>query len=156
MATSISLLIFAAAITLYIVTLNSWKEATVVLEVGRSANLAMERLLRGFKSDSDSAPRGLLDAKAFILDNPAKIRFTSGIDLKERSFYLEADKLMYDPDTSAALDEREVADNIASLSFADASNPPKKNILINLSASKEVKGAGKTISLSSKVYLRNG
>lgn len=134
---------------------SAWYETNAILEIQRRANLGVERVLRGFKSDSDSAPRGLLDAKTFTIDSPQAVRFTSGIDSKERRFYLQDNKLMYDPDTSVGLDETAVLDNISSLTFTASLENPTRVILIELIVSKEVKGVNKTISLSGTAFLRN-
>lgn len=140
---------------LYIMLQTSWQDTSAVLEIERTANLAMERMARGFKSGSDAAPRGLLDAKSFVIEGGSNIKFVSGIDLKERSFYLESGRLMYDPDTSAGSDEKPLLNSISALVFtADAGNPAKA-VLISLTVSKSVKGIDRTMSLSSMVFLRN-
>lgn len=122
----------------------SWQDTSAVLEVQRTASLAMERM-----------SRGLFDAKSFTLEGGTKIKFVSGIDLKERSFYLENNKLMYDPDTSVGSNEKPLLDNVSALVFAVDAGNPTKAVLISLTVSKSVKDINKTMSLSSTVFLRN-
>lgn len=159
-ASVIGLWVTVIAVVLYIVTQATWQDSACCLEIQRNANMAMEKILRGTRADSDSAAHGLLDAKTFAIDNPGKIRFTSGVDSKERSFYLSGDCLMYDPDTSVSLDEKAAADKIKKLKFEDVTdyeaNPNKKIISIELTTSKAVKGVDKTVDLSGRALLRNG
>lgn len=156
MGVAISLFVVVIAATLYLMMQSSWYDTSATLEIQRTANLGMERLFRGFKANSDSAHRGLLDAKSFAVDSPGNIRFTSGIDSKERSFYLQDNKLMYDPDTSASSNELSILDNVSTLTFAASAPNPTKVVLINLTISKIVKGIDKTMNLSSVAVLRNG
>lgn len=156
MGMAIGLFVIIIAATLYLMMQTSWYDTSATLEIQRTANLGMERLFRGFKADSDPAPRGLLDAKSFVIDSPGNIRFTSGIDSMERSFYLESNKLMYDPDTSAGSNEQSILDGVSALTFAASAQNPAKVVLINLTISRIVKGVDKTMSLSSVAVLRNG
>jgi type II secretory pathway pseudopilin PulG len=154
-ATVIALWVVGITIVLFLITQNSAYDINTNLEIQRKANLAMERLLRGFKSASDSAARGILDAKSFTIDNPQKIRIISGIDSKERSFYLENDKLMYDPDTSAGLDEISIIDSVSALTFTDSTDNPGRIVLIDFTVAKSVRGVDKTMNLTGVAVLRN-
>lgn len=141
---AISLFVVAITIILYVMMQTSGQDTNAVLETERAANLAMERITRG-----------LFDAKSYTLDGATKIRFVSGIDLKERSFYLENNQLIYDPDTSVGSNEKPLVDDISALVFAASAVNPSKAVQVGVSVSKSVKGISKTMSLSSTVFLRN-
>jgi type II secretory pathway pseudopilin PulG len=154
--TAIAMFVVVMTVVLYIMLQASWQETTAILEIERTANLAMEKMFRGFKAPSDAAPRGLLDARTFSIVGGTRINFDSGMDSKQRSFYLAGDKLVYDPDTSVGSDEVDIAGNISGLAFAASTDNPARVVLINLSASRPVKGVDRTINVFSEVFLRNG
>jgi len=155
-ASALSLCLIGICIIMYMMLQVSWQETNAVLEIERKASLAMERLLRGFNADSDLAPRGLLDAKSFVIDEPGRIRFTSGIDSVERSFYFDDGRLMYDPNTSIGTNEILLTEGISILTFSVPSGGPAKLVLINIMVSKQVRGVAKNINLWGAASLRNG
>lgn len=154
--TALTLFVIAGAVTLYVTLQTSWQDTSAVLETERTATLATERLLRGFRTNSDTAPRGLLDAKSFTIDGQTRIDFISGIDSKQRSFYLADNKLMYDPDTSVSSNEVPVAGNILDITFAASAANPGRAVTISLTAYKTVGGVNKTADIATTVFLRNG
>jgi type II secretory pathway component PulJ len=157
-AALISVWVVVIAIVLYVISQASWQEAAAALEIQRKAQLAMETLLRGYKTAADAAARGLLEAKAFTIAGTGDIRFTSGLDSRQRRFYLNNGWLVYDPDVSNpdTAEEKNIVNNISNLVFADLSGASKKIVAIDLSVSKVVKGTNRTIDLSEWVVLRNG
>lgn len=117
-------------------------------------SIATEKLVRGVRGASETRKNGIREAKSFtipILDS-STIQFVSGVDSQSRSFYLDSDKIIYDPDTLVTDDEVVAAKNIESLSFEKLSS---RRIRINMTLEKYVRDKLINVSLETEVTIRN-
>ena len=150
MATTIMTLVISGSITIYIMSLTAWKEGSVQIALQRKASIAMEKMLRGV-----TGMDGIREADTVVLPNTTTIQYTSGIDSITRSFYLNGDKIMYDPDTSISGDQFCIAEKVrtspSGLTFAVSGDI----VTINLSTQEQVMDNMVTIDLSTLVNLRN-
>ena len=134
---TIMVFIIAGALTVYLLCYKSWQEAIVQASLQRDGSIATEKLVRGVRGASETKKNGIREAKSFtipILNNSA-IQFVSGVDSQSRSFYLDSDKIIYDPDTLAPDDEVVAAKDIESLSFEKLSS---QRIKINMTLPRHV------------------
>lgn len=117
-ASVIVALIFAGAFTIYTLCYKTWMESSASVSIQRDGSIACESLTRGVKAENESKKNGIREAKSFTIYADAKtIKFKSGIDGKDRLFYLSGEKIMYDPDPSVPNGEIVIAKNVKDLSF---------------------------------------
>ena len=151
---TIMVFIIAGAFTVYLLCYKSWQEATVQASLQRDGSIATEKLVRGVRGASETKKNGIREAKSFtipILNNSA-IRFVSGVDNQRRSFYLDGNQIMYDPNTLVAGDETVAAKEIEKLSFEKLSS---QRIKINMTLERYVGDKLINVSLETEVTIRN-
>lgn len=146
LVTFIMLLAIGGAIVIYLMLLTAWKEGGVQIALQREASIAMEKMARGI-----DGMNGIREAKSVTLPNTTTIRYTSGIDSQERSFYLSGSELIYDPDTSSSDDEFSIAENVRTTAFSISDNL----VTIDLGLEDQVIDKAINVDLSTQVKLRN-
>ena len=96
------------------------------------------------------------DALEVIISNGGtKIEYISGIDGKERSFYLSGSKIMYDPDTSTAGDEFSIAEKVKTIPPGLIFVPTDSGVAINLGMQDMVRDRAINVDLQTEVRCRN-
>ena len=149
-ATSVIALLVGGTIAIYIRCLKVWEEGSMEASLQRNANTTMEKMVRGIDGMD-----GIREAKLVALPNANTIQYTSGIDSKERSFYLNGSQIMYDPDTSISGDEYSITDNVrtspAGLTFTISGNL----VSINLGMEGRIMDKIIPVNLHTEVTLRN-
>ncbi|MBU1083809.1 MAG: hypothetical protein ABIG55_00375 [Candidatus Omnitrophota bacterium] len=129
---------------------KTWKDGNTRADVQRQARIALDVMVRGAGGTD-----GIREASSVSLPNTSTIRYISGIDAVERSFYLSGTDVFYDPDTGSGGDEYKIADDVRA-------SPPGLVFALNgsvvtIEIYTEDQVAGRTLgaALSTKVNLRN-
>lgn len=150
----IIILIIAGSFSVYLLCYSTWRNAIVWASVQRNGSIAMERLVRGMKAPTENKKNGLREAKDFTIYDSDSIKFTSGVDNKDRYFYFEDEDntIIYDPNKSMVDDEIVVAKDVESLSFERLSN---KRLRISLSLYKKIGDKPINMDLKTEVTIRN-
>lgn len=151
---TIMVVIIAAALTVYLLCYRSWQEATIQVSLQRDASIATDKLIRGVRASSETRKNGLREAESFTIPvlNDSSIRFVSGVDDKERSFYLDGNQIIYDPNALMSGGEVVAAKDIQSLSFEKLSS---RRIRININLKKYLGDKLIDVSLETEVTTRN-
>lgn len=145
-AATITTLMIAGILAVYIKSLTAWHEGGVQLTLQRKSSMVMERMVRGV----DGA-NGIREAGNITVPNSYTIQYASGVDGIERSFYLNGSDIMYDPDTSLAGDEFSIAEKIGSLTFNLSGNM----VTISLNMQETVRDRNLQIDLTTRIKVRN-
>lgn len=145
-ASLIGTLVVAGVWFIYLMSTNIWKEGYVQVTLQQEAGLAMDKMVWGM--DERNAIR---EASSVSIPNSYTIKYTSGIDSVERSFYLENGEILYDPDTSSTDDEYAIAEDVSSLTFSQTGDV----VTITLNAQQDVRGKYINVLLTTRVALRN-
>lgn len=147
LAASILIFVVACGAVVYLMSLTTWKEASTQISLQREANAAMEKMVRGVNGIN-----GIREAESIAIVTSSNIRYTSGIDSIQRSFYLSSGKIMYDPSTT---NECAIAENVRSNGLSFSLSPDSKIVTINLGMGAEVRDKNIYVDLATKVQLRN-
>jgi len=150
----LTVLVTAAAMAVYLMSVTTWKEGTTQIALQREASTAMEKMVRGVDGRN-----GIREAYDIAIPSNTIIRYRSGIDAVERSFYLNGSDVMYDPDTSINGGEVSITDKARAvgvavtqgLIFTRAGNL----ITIKLGLRDSVRGKDIDVDLSTNIKLRN-
>lgn len=142
---AIMLLVIGGALAIYITCLTAWKEGSVQIVLQRGGSIATEKMVRGVDGTN-----GIREASSATSSTNA-ITYTSGIDGKERKFYLSNGKIWHDPDTSAVGTDPSIAENVTGLRFAVNDSV----VTIELSLAGKVIDKDINVDLSTQVKLRN-
>lgn len=145
-ASTIMVLVTGGIMAIFLMSMNTWKEGSAQLVLQRKASMVMEKIVRGVDGEN-----GVREAGSISIPSSDTIRYTSGIDGTERSFYLSTSDLMYDPDTSTAADEYSIADKIDGLTFSISGSM----VTINLSMQDTVRDTTIDVDFTTNVKLRN-
>ena len=153
---AIMTLVISAIVIVYLMSITNWDEGSVQVVLQRNASITMEKMIRGVGGGS-----GIREASSVTIPNTTTIRYTSGIDGIEKSFYLNGSEAMYDSDTSINNNEFSIAENISTgggggggspgLTFALNGNM----VVINLSMEEQVRDRLLSVDLSTQIKLRN-
>lgn len=151
-------LIISGAIAIYIRSTTIWQEGGVQIILQRNASMVMEKMVRGVYGTN-----GIREANSVALySSNTEIRYTSGIDNQERSFYLSGSEIIHDPNTSVSDDEFSIAENARPITTpANQGGPGLEFSVNNNIVTIEVGLIGKVIDkdikidLSTEVKLRN-
>ena len=149
-ASAIIIVVIAGSLAFYLVARTAWIDCSKRVPLQRKASLAMEKMVRGV--DGSNGIREADAGSVIISDSSTKIEYTSGIDAKERSFYLSDSKIIYDPDTVATGDEFDmITGKVSSLTFAVSGDI----VTINLGMQDAVKDKSINVDLQTEVKCRN-
>lgn len=151
---TIMVFIIAGALTVYLLCYRSWQEATVQASLQRDASISTDKLVRGVRGASETRKNGLREAKSFSIPifNNSAIEFVSGVDNRQRSFYLDGNQIVYDPNTSLPGDEIVAAKDIENLSFEKLSG---RRIKIDITLERNIGNKLIDVSLETEVTIRN-
>ncbi len=94
---TIFLMLSAAVVNVYLVSLQMWREGSVQLSLQRKLAGAMCRMVQGERGGTESRQHGLREARSVNIEDPQEIAFTSDVDDTTRRFYLNGNELLYDP-----------------------------------------------------------
>ncbi len=148
--TAIMGLVIGGVIAIYIMGTTAWKEGSVQVALQRGGSIAVEKMIRGV--DGTNGIREASSVELYTSDTVYNvIRYTSGIDSQERSFYLSSGEIMYDPNTSISDDEFSIAENVTGLTFAVSDSL----VTIDLNLEGQVIDRTIKVDLSTEVKLRN-
>ncbi len=100
-ALGIFLLLSAAVVSVYLMSLRSWREGSAQVSLQRKLAAAMQRMVQGERGRSESRQHGLREANSVTIIDPQTIEFTSGVDGVTRRVYLHGNELTYDPDAGS-------------------------------------------------------
>ena len=145
-------LIVVGSFAIYLTSYTSWRRSTVAISLQRDANMAMEKMVRGERDAGGTKNNGIREAGSFTIPGTSVIRFRSGIDGKERSFYLSDGQLMYDPDVTSAGSEIIVASDLIDLKFEKISD---RRVRISLTMERFLRGESQTQNIETEVTIRN-
>jgi len=147
-ASAIATIVIAGSVAFYLMAHTAWIDCSKRVPLQRRASLAMEKMVRGVEGI-----HGIREADSVITSNgDTKIEYTSGIDAKERSFFLNGSKITYDPDTSTADDEFDmIPEKVSGLTFAVSGSI----VTIDLDMHDKVRDTDINVNLSTKVKIRN-
>ncbi len=150
-ASAIIVVVIAGSLAFYLMARSTWIDCSKRVPLQRKAGLAMEKMVRGI--DGKNGIREADASSAIITNSDTKIEYTSGIDAKERSFYLENNEIIYDPDTSTAGNEFPVTKTgkVNSLTFAVTDT----EVTINLGMQDTARDKVINVNLSTAVKMRN-
>jgi type II secretory pathway pseudopilin PulG len=110
-ALGIFMLLSAAVINVYLMSLRTWREGSAQVSLQRKLAAAMQRIVQGERSQAEARQHGLREAEAITVADEHTIDFTSGVDGTTRRFYLKGNEIVYDPDTgNSAKAERTIYD----------------------------------------------
>lgn len=140
-----SVIIILIMAGMYYLVQTVWIEANARIALQRDARILMEQIVRGVP-----AGNGIREAAEVSLPSGSAIRYTSGIDGKERSFYLTDGEIIYDPDTSVPNNESSIAQNVKAFTVTNGDL-----ITINLAMQKMLKGRELNVFLYTSARLRN-
>jgi len=149
-AVVIMALVITGAISIYMMSITAWREGSTQIALQRTASIAMEKMVRGIDGRN-----GIREASSVTRPNDTTIKFTSGIDAQERSFYLSGSEIIYDPDTSTTDDEFPIVENIRTTPSGLTFVVSGAVVTINLGMQGMVRGKAIDINLSTSVKLRN-
>ena len=152
LATAIVLLAVGSVTAIYIMSTTVWKEGSAQIALQREASIVMEKMLRGI-----NGMNGIREADTVLLPNANNIRYTSGVDSKERSFYLSSGQIMYDPNTSVASNEFSIAGKVRTSppGLIFTLNANENVVTISLGMEDRVRDRVINADLTSQVRLRN-
>lgn len=145
-AATITTLMIAGVLAVYLKSLTAWHEGSVQLTLQRKSSMVMERMVRGVDGTN-----GIREAGNITVPNSYTIQYASGLDGIERSFYLSGSDIMYDPDTSLAGDEFSIAEKIGGLIFTLSGNM----VTITLNMQEAVRDRNLQIDLTTRIKARN-
>jgi len=149
-ASAIIIVVIAGSLAFYLIARSAWVDCSKRVPLQRKASLAMEKMVRGI-----GGRNGIREADAgsvIVTDSDTRIEYTSGIDAKERSFYLSDSKIIYDPDTTIAGDEIDmIAGKVNSLTFTISGDI----VTINLGMQDAVRDKSISVDLQTEVRCRN-
>lgn len=145
-AVTITTLMVAGILAVYLKSLTAWHEGSVQLTLQRKSSMVMERMVRGVDGTN-----GIREAGNITVPNSYTIQYASGVDGTERSFYLSGSDIIYDPDTSLADDESSIAEKISSLTFILSGNM----VTITLNMQEAVRDRNLQIDLTTRIKVRN-
>jgi len=145
-AVTITTLMVAGILAVYLKSLTAWHEGSVQLTLQRKSSMVMERMVRGVDGTN-----GIREAGNITVPNSYTIQYASGVDGTERSFYLSGSDIMYDSDTSLADDESSIAEKISSLTFTLSGNM----VTITLNMQEAVRDRNLQIDLTTRIKVRN-
>jgi len=100
-ALGVFLLLSAAVVSVYLMSLRSWREGSAQVSLQRKLAAAMQRMVQGERGRSESRQHGLREANSVTIIDPQTIEFTSGVDGVTRRVYLHGNELTYDPDAGS-------------------------------------------------------
>ena len=129
---AIVILVFAIAGTLnvYIMSYASWQESIARASLQRTGSITMEKIVRGVRAPLESKKNGIREAESFTISlDGDSIKFRSGIDHRQRSFSLDGNKILYNPNLSLSDNEIIIANDIIDLNFRKLSN---KKVAVNI------------------------
>lgn len=153
MASVVMVLVLAGIIGASRMVQTDMAERNAQVTLHQQARGAMERMVHGVYGTD-----GIREASSVTIPSSTTIRYTSGIDSTERSFYLSGNEIMYDPDTSTSDNEISIARLVKSssgLTFSMSDVSGNSIITINLSMEDQVMGDTVTLDLSTQATLRN-
>ncbi|GEM_PF-1620003 len=153
-AAGITLIVIAGAVSIFLACYTAWRISLEAISLQQDAAIVMEKLVRGEKAPAETTRSGIREATSFTIPTADTIRFTSGLDGTERSFYLSGDKIMYDPDTSSSGDEVMLTGGVTSLSFTPISGSDRR-ININMAMEKGLLDRKVSQGLETDVTIRN-
>ncbi len=100
-ALGVFLLLSAAVVSVYLMSLRSWREGSAQVSLQRKLAAAMQRIVQGERGRSEGRQHGLREASSVTIVDAQTVEFTSGIDGVTRRVYLHGNELVYDPDASS-------------------------------------------------------
>ncbi len=150
-ASAIIIIVIAGSLAFYLMARTAWIDCSKRIPLQRKASLAMEKMVRGV--DGRNGIREADAGSVIISNSDTKIEYTSGIDAKERSFYLSDSKIMHDPNTDP-LDSSptvDIAEKVSGLTFAVTGGI----VTINLGMQDMVRDRSIKVDLQTEVRCRN-
>jgi len=102
LALGIFLLVSAAVVGVYLMSLRMWHDGSTQVLLQRKVAAAMQRMVQGQRGSSESRQHGLREASAITVVDDQTIQFTSGVDGVTRRFYLNGNEVVYDPDVTSS------------------------------------------------------
>jgi len=152
MAAVIAVFVIAGAMTIFLTCYTAWRVSLDAISLQQDGTIVVEKMVRGEKAAGETSRNGIREATSFTIPTADTIQFISGLDGKERSFYLSGDKIMYDPDTSSGGDEIIIAEDVKSLNFT---NPSARRVNINMTMEKGLLDRKVNQGLETEVTIRN-
>jgi prepilin-type N-terminal cleavage/methylation domain-containing protein len=164
-ALAIFLLLSAAVVSVYLMSLRSWREGSAQVSLQRKLAAAMQRIVQGERGQSESRQHGLREASSVTIVDAQTIEFTSGVDGVTRRIYLHGNELIYDPDASSSVNvEKTIYDPARSEPHWDSSayrtdleftQVPDGTIKVRLVGQERVRDRWMTATLLTQVMPRN-
>ena len=151
-ASAIIIVVIAGSLSFYLIARSAWIDCSKRVPLQRKASLAMEKMVRGI--DGRNGIREADAGSVIITDSDTKIEYTSGIDAKERGFFLNGSKITYDPDTDPLVTGDEfdmIPEKVSGLTFAVSGSI----VTIDLDMHDKVRDTDINVNLSTKVKIRN-
>jgi len=150
MAVLITSLAIGSMVAFYMMSQKAWVENNTRVDVQRQARVAMDKMVRG-----ENGTNGIREATSITVPDSATIQYISGIDAVERSFYLDGNDIMYDPDTAASDDESAIAWDVRTSPAGLIFTVNGSVVTIEVYIEDEVNGKAMSAALSTKVKIRN-
>lgn len=100
------LLLSAAVVSFYLMSLRSWSEGSAQVALQRKLAAAMQRIVQGERGPYEERQHGLREAETVKVVSAQEIEFTSGVDGTTRCIYIDGNEIYYDPDDDNDGDEQ--------------------------------------------------
>ncbi len=97
-ASTVFVMLSAVLVEMYLMCLRTWHRGSVQVVLQRKVATAVQRMVQGHRSVSETRQHGLREAQEIAVLGPQMVEFKSGVDGTTRQFYLNGNELAYRTD----------------------------------------------------------